>query len=170
MPRLLVLLKFGAAAWNHWRAENPDAAIVLDGQTLDGMILTGINFSRASLRGASLHATNLMNADLREADLTGANLTEADLIGANLEGAILAGATLREADLLGANLTNAQCSAQNSSIFSRISFSNSRVFASFCSCVPVNCDGSSNGQCSRLVTPAKIGQPFDSDSLQTVIT
>ncbi|PWT81243.1 MAG: hypothetical protein C5B57_10870 [Blastocatellia bacterium] len=105
---LLIRLKFGSRSWNQWREENPDVAITLDGAKLDGMILTGIDFSHASLRGASMHATNLMNADLRHANLAGANLAEADLIGANLEGAILRGATLREADLLGANLAGAQ--------------------------------------------------------------
>jgi pentapeptide repeat protein len=69
--RTLVMLKFGARAWNLWRAENPDRAISLDDAKLDGMILTGINFTSVSLRRASLHATNLMNADLRQADLTG---------------------------------------------------------------------------------------------------
>jgi len=29
MSKLLVLLKFGAAAWNHWRAENPDRSLCL---------------------------------------------------------------------------------------------------------------------------------------------
>src|SRR5262249_44066299 len=105
---LLIRLKFGSRTWNRWREEHPDVTVTLDGAKLDGMILTGINFSHASLRGASMHATNLMNADLRHADLTGANLAEADLIAANMEGAILRGATLREADLLGANLAGAQ--------------------------------------------------------------
>ena len=82
---LLARLKFGSAAWHHWRDEEPDVAIDFDGARLDGMILTGINFAGASLRGASLHATNLMNANLRGADLTGANLEESDLIAANLE-------------------------------------------------------------------------------------
>jgi GNAT superfamily N-acetyltransferase len=109
-PDLLLRLKFGANAWNHWRSENPDLAIVLDGAQLDGAILTGANFSRVSLRRASLHATNLMNADLRGADFTDANLVEADLIGARLHGAIFTGANLREADLLGADPANALCS------------------------------------------------------------
>jgi GNAT superfamily N-acetyltransferase len=107
---VLARLRFGAAAWNHWRQESPDAAIVLDGAVLNGMILTGVNFSGVSLRRASLHATNLMNADLRGADLTNANLAEADLIGAKLHGAIFTGANLHEADLLGADVGNAHCS------------------------------------------------------------
>jgi len=107
---ILFHLKFGSARWNQWRSEHPDIAIVLDGANLDGMILTGIDFSRASLRGASLHATNLMNADLRFADLSGANLSEADLIGAKLQEAVLNGANLRETDLLGADLTGARYS------------------------------------------------------------
>lgn len=82
---LPVWLKLGSAAWNAWRREHPEIAIMLDGANLNGMILTGMNFSGASLRGASLHAANLMNADLREADFTRANLCEADLIGARLK-------------------------------------------------------------------------------------
>lgn len=113
MDTLLARLKYGSAAWNLWRRENPGVAVVLDGARLDGMILTGIDFSRTSLRGASLHATNLMNADLRYADLTGANLAEADLINANLEGAILRGADLRETDLLCANLVDAKYSPED---------------------------------------------------------
>jgi ribosomal protein S18 acetylase RimI-like enzyme len=105
-----LLLKFGSHAWNHWRLEHPDRAVVLDGAKLDGMILIGVNFSRVSLRGASLHATNLMNADLRGADFTNANLAEADLIGAKLHGTILTGANVREADFLGADPVNARCS------------------------------------------------------------
>jgi len=111
--RALLYLKFGAAAWNHWRRENDSLPVNLDGAKLDGMILTGIDFSRVSLRGASMHATNLMNADLSQADLGGANLHEADLIRANLEGAILSGANLLEADLLGANLSNARYAPQD---------------------------------------------------------
>src|SRR5215467_10245190 len=62
----LARLKLGSAAWNAWRREHPDLAINLDGANLNGMILTGIDFSRVSPRGASLHATNLMNADLHQ--------------------------------------------------------------------------------------------------------
>ena len=47
------------------KASNPDVPIVLDEVRLDGLILTGIDFSHVSLRGASMHAVNLMNADLR---------------------------------------------------------------------------------------------------------
>jgi GNAT superfamily N-acetyltransferase len=109
-PDFLLRLKWGSTPWNHWRLENPDVTIVLDGAVLNGMILTGVNFSGVSLRRASLHATNLMNADLRGADLTNANLVEADLIGAQLHGAVLTGANLHEADLLGADPGNATCS------------------------------------------------------------
>ena len=109
-PDFLIRLKWGSGPWNHWRSENPDLTVSLDGAALDGMILTGVNFSGVSLRRASLHATNLMNADLRGADFTNARLVEADLIGARLHGTILTGANLREADLLGADPVNAKCS------------------------------------------------------------
>ena len=56
--RLLTRLKFGWSAWNIWRRENPDVAIVLDGADLNGMILTGV--------------------DLREADLLRAGPTDAN--------------------------------------------------------------------------------------------
>jgi len=110
-PELMRRMKFGAAVWNAWRQDHPEAPVVLDGADLDGMILTGIDLSGASLRGASLHAANLMNANLRGADLSGANLKEADLITASLQGACLTGANLYEADLLGADLTGAICTA-----------------------------------------------------------
>ncbi len=112
-PDFLLRLKWGSGPWNHWRSENPDLAISLDGAALDGMILTGVNFSGVSLRRASLHATNLMNADLRGADFTNANLVEADLIGARLHGTIFTGANLREADLLGADPANARCTLED---------------------------------------------------------
>ena len=111
---VLARLKFGSGPWNVWRREHPDVAVILDGADLNGMILTGIDFSRVSLRGASMHATNLMNADLRQADMTGANLAEADLIAAKLGGAILTRANLHEADLLGADLTDTQYSVRTS--------------------------------------------------------
>src|SRR5262249_50719042 len=52
--KALVMLKFGAQAWNRWRQENPETPISLDGAKLDGLVLTSINFSRVSLREASL--------------------------------------------------------------------------------------------------------------------
>ena len=113
MSEFLTHLKYGSGPWNMWRRENPGTVIVLDHADLNGMILTGIDFSKVSLRHASLHATNLMNADLRGADLSGANLTEADLIGANLAGAVLFGARLVEADLLGASLAGARYSVED---------------------------------------------------------
>jgi uncharacterized protein YjbI with pentapeptide repeats len=52
------------AAWNAWRAENPNI--------------------RPDLRGAVLNRTDLRGADLSEANLEGAALTGANLSGANL--------------------------------------------------------------------------------------
>lgn len=64
---ILRRLNFGAGAWNLWRAEQPGAAIVLDGARLDGMILTGVDLHEADLLGA---------------DGTGAVYSEQDLRGA----------------------------------------------------------------------------------------
>src|SRR5258708_28077445 len=66
-------------------------------------------------------------------------------------------------------LSATQCSSQNESILARISSRTRRVLSKRCSCVPVNLEGSSNDQCSRVVTPAKIGHASASDSLHTVI-
>src|SRR5437868_11849672 len=67
-------------------------------------------------------------------------------------------------------LSATQCSSQNESILPRISSRTRRVFSRRSSCVPVSLEGSSNGQCNRVVTPAKIGQPSASASLHTVTT
>jgi len=48
--RLLFRLKYGS--WNQWRRENPDIVINLDPAVLDGMVLSGIDFSRVSLPAA----------------------------------------------------------------------------------------------------------------------
>ncbi len=83
----LGILKQGVAAWNKWRASNPEI--------------------RPNLTDAFLLRANLPGADLQHADLMDANLTGADLTRANLSGAILTGAELTDAKLVLANLTNA---------------------------------------------------------------
>ena len=66
MTEFLKRLGFGAKAWNAWRREHRETVIVLDHADLNGMILTGIDFTKVSLRGASMHATNVDVADLDE--------------------------------------------------------------------------------------------------------
>lgn len=85
------LLKQGPEAWNAWRAEQPEATVVLSDGALRGLDLTGANLSGADLRGV----------DLRGAVLDGANLVGARLEGANLFKAILNRADLRNSDLSG---------------------------------------------------------------------
>src|SRR5439155_3998120 len=67
-------------------------------------------------------------------------------------------------------LSATQCSSQNESILARISSRTRRVPSKRSSYVPVNFEGSSNGQCNRVVTAGKIGHPPASASLQTVTT
>jgi hypothetical protein len=57
IKKAMVMLKFGSAAWNRWRSENPGFAISLDGAKLDGMILTGFNFAHVSLRAQRASAS-----------------------------------------------------------------------------------------------------------------
>lgn len=92
-----------ATAWNEWRRENPDAAVLLQG------IQLGSLESRAVLRRIDLHGANLARAKLTGAILVGADLRGAVLVGAALHSAILVDADLRDAhllecDLCGANL------------------------------------------------------------------
>ena len=80
----VALLKKGVAAWNEWRAKNPD--IRPD--------LREANFSKADLNRADLTCTNLSGAMLNTANLSEANLTFANLSFANLSWAHLGGARL----------------------------------------------------------------------------
>jgi hypothetical protein len=94
MPRdeHVAALRHGAAAWNAWRAENPETP----------------DLSRAGIRGFDLSGFDLSRVDLRGADLRGTNLTGANLSGARLEGANLFKAVLDGADFAGAFLNGAQ--------------------------------------------------------------
>jgi uncharacterized protein YjbI with pentapeptide repeats len=80
----------GVAAWNQWRADNPE--VVPD-------------LGEAGLRGLDLTGANLDSADLKGADLRGTSLSRATLVGADLRGANLFKAVVDDADLDGANLT-----------------------------------------------------------------
>ena len=124
----------GPAAWNEWRANNPeivpdlrdaaltasagfpasacDARLDLSGALLKradltGSILSGANLASADLREANLLEARLAGADLSFANLTNARLDDADLAGAELAGALIAGARLN----LARNLTQAQVEA-----------------------------------------------------------
>jgi Pentapeptide repeats (8 copies) len=121
----VALLKKGVAAWNAWRAKNPDirpdlfganlSRANLGGANLNGAILLEAKLVGANLVGAYLGGTTLVGADLVRANLSSANLVGADLFAANfgganlsranLSGASLFGATLVDADLTGADLT-----------------------------------------------------------------
>lgn len=80
------LLKQGPEAWNAWRAEQPEATVVLSDGALRGLDLTGANLSGANLSGA-----DLCGVDLRGAVLDGANLFKAILDGADLRNSDLSG-------------------------------------------------------------------------------
>jgi hypothetical protein len=95
-----------ATAWNDWRRQNPDAAVLLQGVQLGSLE------ARAILRRIDLHGANLARAKLTGAILVGADLRGAVLVGATLHSAILVDGDLREANLLecdlrGANLRRA---------------------------------------------------------------
>jgi len=62
----LAILQQGVAAWNKWREENPDTKIDLRGAKLDGLDLSGANFSKADIRGASLIEVVLTRANFTE--------------------------------------------------------------------------------------------------------
>jgi BTB/POZ domain-containing protein KCTD9 len=93
----------------------------LTGKRLNGLDLSGMDFSKAVLRSARLNKANLkgsllagavldqawmISADLSAANLTGASLFQTQLKSAKLDGADLSGARIA-ADLTGASLTRA---------------------------------------------------------------
>jgi hypothetical protein len=91
---IALLKNSGAAAWNAWRAENPNIR-----PDLSGADLRGRNLMRANLMGA-----NLQGAELIAAILCWAKLCAANLRTANLSGAVLTGADLTDADLTGCRI------------------------------------------------------------------
>jgi glycosyltransferase involved in cell wall biosynthesis len=72
-----------------------------------GVVLPGVNLSRADLRNFDLRDSDLQNAELSGTQLMGADLSAAQLQGAHLDAARLSSANLSYADLAGANLAGA---------------------------------------------------------------
>ena len=102
-------VKEGAAAWNRWREEEPDAVPDLGWANLNGLNLDGAVFAKAALKLAFCKGCSLVGADFSGANMRGVNLEGCDLRGAvfrdaNLEGAHMLGADLTGADFAGANL------------------------------------------------------------------
>ena len=93
-PEHLAMLKKGAAIWNKWRREYPDAKIDLADADLLGEYLANANLTGAYLRGA-----RLFGAHLTGADLSGANLRSSDLGRAYLMGATFKNTDLSEASI-----------------------------------------------------------------------
>ena len=85
----VALLKQGVAAWNAWRAKNPDIRPDLNEANLSETNLVGVNLIGANLSGANLFQTKLVGANLSGASLNQAGLFEADLSQAILDGANL---------------------------------------------------------------------------------
>lgn len=93
-------LQAGIAAWNAWRAAQPELRPVLAQASLRAMDLSGADLSHTDLSGADLRGARLVEADLRGADLSGANLFKADLTRARLAACDLRGARFLNPDQL----------------------------------------------------------------------
>lgn len=78
---------------------------------LNGLDLSGLDFSGAILRAATLNGTDLSGATLDGAILSQAWMIGADLTGASLVGAELFQTQLRDAILSGADFTGARAAA-----------------------------------------------------------
>ena len=79
-----------------------------------GVVLPGVNLSRADLRNFDLRDSDLQNAELSGTQLMGADLSAAQLQGAHLDAARLSSANLSYADLAGANLAGADLAVRRS--------------------------------------------------------
>lgn len=64
------------------------SGIDLSGEVLSDIDMTGTNLSNANLTGTDFSNTNFTDANLSNANFTNANLSNANLTGANLSGAI----------------------------------------------------------------------------------
>ena len=73
-------------------------------ETVSGLKLAGLNFSRAKMSGMDFSKCNLVGANFTEADLFGADFSYADLTKANFTEADLRGAQFFNANLTEANL------------------------------------------------------------------
>jgi hypothetical protein len=102
-PEHIEILKQGVEVWNRWRIDNytikPD---------LRGVILSGLDLSKANLIGVDLYRADLTKVNLSQANLRGAVLRRADFNGAILRKAILRWADLRQANLSEAILSQAE--------------------------------------------------------------
>ncbi|MCP4204728.1 MAG: pentapeptide repeat-containing protein [bacterium] len=114
-------LEMGLAAWNQWRAANPELKPDLSGLTLGPheIILQNANFQGCDLSGASFQNTQLSNADFSRADLRRAKFQggsvkrakfwNCDCTGMELAGGLAVGAHFKEARLTRARLVNQNC-------------------------------------------------------------
>jgi uncharacterized protein YjbI with pentapeptide repeats len=101
------ILSQGVAAWNQWRAQDPDVKPNLSGVNLLKAKLANINLRQADLRKTDLREADLAGADLAKADLRNANCRAAKVICANLKSANMNGAHLIASDLSKADLQGA---------------------------------------------------------------
>lgn len=104
----LAILKKGVAAWNAWRAKNPEIEPDLTGAFLRRTNLAEVNFANANLYSTNLRKCNLVRADFSNARMGGADLSGANLHHAKLHGAFLNGANLNRVDVSRANFSYAR--------------------------------------------------------------
>ncbi len=106
----LDILKRGVAAWNEWRAANPDTVPDLSGANLSRLTnlqLAGADLSRARLIRTNFDYSYLKNCDLQRADLTGALCHNTTLIEAKLMHAVLVDAKMSRANFYMADCSQA---------------------------------------------------------------
>lgn len=106
-------VKEGAAAWNRWREEEPDAVPDLGWANLNGLRLDGAVFAKSALKLAFCKGCSMVGADFSDANMRGVNLEGCDLRGAVFRGANLEGAHMLGADLTGADFTGANLKLAN---------------------------------------------------------
>ena len=104
---MTALLWKGAAEWNAWRAENPDADLNFRALDLHGINLEGAELNRADFAQADLTDARFNGAQLHAASFRRGCLLRAQFKNAHLTGAYIGRVYAREADFSNANLYQA---------------------------------------------------------------
>ncbi len=111
LPKMTEAKLTRAEVQEHLAAATADSPADFTRQWLNGLDLSGLDFTGAILRATALNGANLSKARFDSAILSQAWMVDANLAGASLVSAELFQTQLGRADLTGANFTGARAAA-----------------------------------------------------------